>query len=742
MSVERTVRALLAGCIAWSVVAPASLIAQTSAPTTVASAASSRAATDVANRVWAQALAGNGDAALDVVRSLPAESADPTLVHLKTLPDQYDLHLVKQAQARDERLATLQKELDEQLAKPQSATTLSEALKTTVEWYMLSLDKSKVLSDPRIEKLVAAADTSAKAAEAEGDWLTANELFVRLSLLFDEQGRYRDDVKRLGHRLSMLRLFVPQRFWEMRNQQRIASGKDPLPPYNALGEDYAEKLKGVSLSLVETAINRAAEQHVDRARIGRRDLLIGGLEFVRTMVTTTDLNPVFPGLADAQARTRMVAYLDDKINDLSTNAARYSRYEVPKLITDLLTVNSETVRLPETAVLREFGDGAMSRLDDFSAIIWPDDLARFERMYQGKLKGIGVQIQMDEATQLIKVVTPLEGTPAQRAGIRAGDLIKKIDGQAALGLSLNQAVELITGREGTKVNITMERDGDEVDFNLVRAVIPIRSVKGWKRTNAREDKWDWFVDPENKIGYIRLLQFQEDTTNELNAAVREMKEQGVKALVLDMRFNPGGLLTQAVSVANFFIDHGTIVSTTGENASEEAVARLAKLKGLPLAVLVNEGSASASEIVSGALKYYADKGDIRAVLIGDRTYGKGSVQNVFDLSRNAQMKLTTQYYKLPSGAIIHRLPGAADWGVSPHVTCAMLPEQISQSLTLRQDADVMPIDENGNPAPGATAVDPSKLLTDGIDLQLEYALVLLQTQTASQPTDRQARLNN
>ncbi|MBX3387797.1 MAG: hypothetical protein KF768_14620, partial [Phycisphaeraceae bacterium] len=166
------------------------------------------------------------------------------------------------------------------------------------------------------------------------------------------------------------------------------------------------------------------------------------------------------------------------------------------------------------------------------------------------------------------------------------------------------------------------------------------------------------------------------------------------------------------------------------------------LKGIPVAVLINEGSASASEIVSGAIRHYADKGVIDAILIGERSFGKGSVQNVWPLSPNTMMKLTTQYYYLPDGNTIHRRPGESQWGVDPHLTVQMLPEQVSEALRLRQDADVVAIDEKSQVVEGTEKrPEPEKLITDSIDLQLQTALVILQTKTVAGETG-QARVNN
>ncbi len=696
---------------------------------------------DLSRQVWSDARSGRMEEAIKSLRALPEDSTDPSLVRLRSLPEMLEQNRAKQAEERAAKIAEAEESLAAELVKPETASTLSAALKHAVELHVLALpeDKDAILAQPRIRELIAKAEAAAHKAEAERDWLTANELFYRLSVLLDEKGAYADDLKRLGHRLNMIRLFVPERFYELRNQARINEGKDPLPPYNGLGEDYRQKLAGVTTQMVLTAIDRAATYHVDHNTKGHRDLLIGGLDSVRTMVTTTDLEPVFPKIADAGARQKMLDFIDARKAELAARTGNLNRFDVIKVLEDLMRVNRTSVALPEAALLREFGDGAMAQLDEFTAIVWPDEVARFERMTQGKLKGVGIQIQLDEATQLIKVVTPLEGTPAQRAGVRGGDLIKKINGQSAAGLTLQQAVDLITGEPNTKVTITMERvvgkddEGKDVtrdiDFTLAREVIPLHSVKGWRRLGVKEDEWDWFIDPESKIGYIRLSQFQDDTTEELHQAIREMKAQGLEGLILDLRFNPGGLLTQAVSVANTFIPSGTIVSTTGDDRAEVARPRGAVLQGVPLAVLINEGAASASEIVAGAIKHYADKGDIQAIVIGERSYGKGSVQNVYGLTSNSLLKLTTQHYRLPDGTIIHRKQGQETWGVDPHVRLNMLPDQISEALLLRQNADVIEIDENNQRVEGAEPPpDPNRLITEGIDLQLQYALVLLQTQ--------------
>src|ERR1051326_3674711 len=281
-----------------------------------------------------------------------------------------------------------------------------------------------------------------------------------------------------------------------------------------------------------------------------------------------------------------------------------------------------------------------------------------------------------------------------RAGIRAGDLIKKVDGASTEGFSLDQAVDVITGPMDTEVTLTIEREikgengsksTEEKDYRLTRKDIPIITVKGWKRSGPREDAWDWFIDPQDHIGYVRLMQFSDKTDKDFDEAISQMKAQGLSGLILDLRYNPGGLLDQAVAITSRFVDreasthyNGMVVTThTKDNAlvqKEPITPGAARLAGVPVIVLINEGSASASEIVSGAIQDYAKSGEVKAMLMGARSYGKGSVQNVWQLSGNADaaVKVTTQYYHLPGGRMIHRLPGASAWGVEPQLKVDML----------------------------------------------------------------------
>lgn len=686
---------------------------------------------DWSRQIWSSAQSGDETRVDDLLGRLPEQSDVDDIRSLRASVDRLRMHAAARESHRAERRQEVETELTENLTEGK----LPEALVSAVELHELSDDKAAVLTDPRITALVDRAETEARDAELAGDWLDAHGLFFRLALLFDEDKRYEEDVIRMSKRLALLRKYAPERLHFLRNEQRIAEGEDELPPFNPLGEDWRERVAGVDEFMIRKSLNWADARHVERIPMAR--LIEGGLESVRTLVTTTDLAETFTGLADARAREEMLHKLDELIAEFELRQEA-DNLTLGRVISSLMGVNNRSVNLPRAVVLRTFGEGAIDGLDEFSAVIWPDEMERFMRSTTGRFQGVGIQISLDESLNL-EVVTPLEGTPAQRAGIRRGDLITKVDGESTLGISLIQAVDRITGDAGTPVTLTIERASEEKPFDvtLTRAEIPIYSVKGWVRNGPHEDDWDWFIDESNGVGYVRLTQFTESTTRDFDRAIREMQREGMRGLILDMRFNPGGLLSQAVSIANRFVDGGLIVSQhdgAGLRVDSQSARRgQATLADVPVVVLINDGSASASEIVAGALQDYAERGEIDAVIVGQRSFGKGSVQNIYDLgAAQALFKLTEHYYRLPNGRLIHRRDGDEDWGVEPDIEIRALPSELSDAIELRMEADILAIDEKGRVDPDAEAPpDPTRLLTDGLDPQLETALLLLQTRAVA-----------
>ena len=283
--------------------------------------------------------------------------------------------------------------------------------------------------------------------------------------------------------------------------------------------------------------------------------------------------------------------------------------------------------------------GMLSSLDPYSEFLSPKEYADLKSDTEGRFGGVGMEITIKDG--LVTVVSPLEDTPAWSAGIKAGDKIVKIDDTITRDYSLTDAVNLLRGNPDTKVKITVWRPKEKkmFEFEVTRALIKIEEIKNVRIINSG-------------IGYIRIVEFSEGTAGDLYQALQNLEEKGMQALVLDIRYNPGGLLESAVDVAEFFLEKDkTIVSTKGRTESQNIVfrsKRSSKYNGLPLAVLINEGSASGSEIVAGALQDHK-----KAIIIGEKSFGKGVVQTVIPLPDGSAVKLTTSQYFTPSGKNIN-----------------------------------------------------------------------------------------
>jgi len=351
-------------------------------------------------------------------------------------------------------------------------------------------------------------------------------------------------------------------------------------------------------------------------------------------------------------------------------------YELVRLVVDVLDeVDHKYVRPLDYETRRKLVEdmvnGGLERLDAHSSFINARDYKRFTLNSKGRFGGVGIEIQVDPFNGgQLTVASPMIDTPAYDAGVLPGDIIVKIDGKSTENMRVAEAIELITGEVGKKIVLTVLHDGDDepVDLEIKRAEIEVQSVLGDVRKAGHPKEWEYMLDAENKIGYIRVTTFGENTANELRAAIEELQKEGARGLVLDLRTNPGGLLRSAVDICRFFLAEGRIVSTKGRNQQEEtydAKPGAALLpKDFPIAVLVNRLSASASEIVAAALQDHK-----RAVVVGERSYGKGSVQNIIEMEgHTSALKLTTASYWRPSGKNIHRFPDMKEtdeWGVRP-----------------------------------------------------------------------------
>jgi carboxyl-terminal processing protease len=347
-------------------------------------------------------------------------------------------------------------------------------------------------------------------------------------------------------------------------------------------------------------------------------------------------------------------------------------YELQRLLVDTLDqVERNYVRPVDRRKLVEAAiKGALAELDPYSSYIGPDEMNRFRSAVESEFGGIGIRVMVD-AGGALRVISTFAGSPAHRAGIIAGDRIVEIEGQSTEHVGVDDAVRRLQGEVGTPVSLSVIHPGqsDKQPVKITREWIHVETVLGDHRNP--DGVWNFMLDPEQRIAYVSLTAFSRDTAGELRKVLAALEKEKIRGLVLDLRFNPGGLLNSAVDVCRLFISTGRIVSTAGRNSPERVweARKEGTFEGFRMAVLVNRYSASASEIVSACLQDHH-----RAVVVGERTWGKGSVQNVIELEHSDKnvarsvLKLTTAGYRRPNGKNIDRAPGAKagdEWGVSP-----------------------------------------------------------------------------
>ena len=359
------------------------------------------------------------------------------------------------------------------------------------------------------------------------------------------------------------------------------------------------------------------------------------------------------------------------LNILASSNYVYSKnsnilYEKIDLFSEVLEkIKQEYVNEVDQAEIMDSAiNGLLQSLDPYSAYMSPKSFEGMQTDTRGEFGGLGIEIGMESG--VVKVISPIDDTPAANAGIKSGDYIVRINSQQVQGKTLTEAVELMRGPVGSEIKFTVRRKKEKkaLEFKIKRAVIEIKSV------DAK------IIGDKNEIGYLRLKSFNENSDKQLFKKINNFeKKNKLTGYILDLRNNPGGLLTQAISITDFFLDDGEIVSTKGRKISETRKFFSKKgdgINGKPLIVITNNGSASASEIVSGALKDHK-----RAIILGVNTYGKGSVQSIVPLKNGGGLRLTISKYYLPSGKSI------SDVGVSPDIFV----EEIGKNFKINTDTD-------------------------------------------------------
>ncbi|MHA7812285.1 MAG: S41 family peptidase [Phycisphaerales bacterium] len=374
-------------------------------------------------------------------------------------------------------------------------------------------------------------------------------------------------------------------------------------------------------------------------------------------------------------------------------------------------------------------EGMLEELNDpYTTFVPRRDTEDFSKDLTGEYVGIGAEVQVRDGW--LTISSPLDGSPAWKAGVMADDRVVAIDGESTEGQTIDESIDRLTGEPNTTVTITVERGAETLEIDIVRDHIKVQAVKGFMREGG-DGEWMHLIDPSTGISYIRLTQFTPGCAQEVKDAIEHTRQElggDLNGLILDLRFNPGGLLDEAVEIADLFIEEGTIVSTKGR-MFDEAIDRATSegtITDLPLLVMVNGQSASASEVLSGAL---SDQG--RAVILGTRSFGKGSVQTVRPLESGAGvLKITEQYYYLPSGRLLHRRDDSTVWGVDP-TAGYFVPVTMDETLEMLRARREQEIIEHNEESEQIDLRDTQAVLDELSDPQLSAAVRVMQHRISS-----------
>jgi carboxyl-terminal processing protease len=538
--------------------------------------------------------------------------------------------------------------------------------------------KKQLLADPFVTKVIQEAVDRGARLETEGRWLDAYTSYYYLLQAIDPNNHgYTDHSDELLDRAGIAASFQDSPCESRKERYEGVDKQMLVRAMEALNLHYVNSIDYVLMAT--KAINRC-------------DLL------AQVLATTCAHGP------DPNDGNSLEPPAPEKMTAWSTGLAGlreetekpgqgFGKDQFLATLDKVLALNDATVQLPQQPLVAHFTEAALATLDPYTVMVWPRQVQDFEKIMTNEFTGIGIEITKPKG--LLTVASLLPDTPAYRSGLDAGDVIEKVDGVPTKDMSLTCAVKKITGPKGTTVALGVRRQGAQElqTMTLTRDRIIVPTIRGWERT--AEGKWLYMIDEAQKVGYVRITSFSGETAGDLEEVLRELEADGLKGLIMDLRFNTGGLLDSAVEVVDKFVSEGLIVRTQPKAnmiPSYEHAHRRGTHPDYPLVILINSGSASASEIVAGAL---ADPKHQRAILVGTRTHGKGSVQGITRYPGDgAQLKYTMAYYHLPSGQRVMsreevEKEGRKDWGVGPDVEVNLTSDELKKMVDVQRDNDVL-----------------------------------------------------
>lgn len=590
--------------------------------------------------------------------------------------------------------------------------------------------KRPLLKDPLLIQAVRKAKAKAAELEAEGQGLDAYTIcYSKLSRIYEDDKTYSVYANRLL------------------DEADIGTSLQGSP-CEACEERYA----GIKKQMFINAVDVLDSRYVNI--IDYRRMAIKGIErckLLAEVMSKLDADNEFK-ITNAQYAVWLGA-LERIVNEINQSQTEIGKDELVDVFNKVLAINEflrARAALPATLLIAQFAKGGLSALDPYTVIYWPSQAQAFEKAITNRFSGIGIKFSKKEG--LAKVVTVFPDTPAHKSGLQTGDIIMAVDGIETIDIPSDCLAKRITGPEDTKVTLRIRRFNDDTicDISLDRAKIVVPSVHGWQRTKT--GTWLYMIDDSSKIGYVRISSFGAKTSDDFESALCQLEGNGLRGLILDLRSNPGGLLSAAVEIADKFITEGLILRTqprfgmsTYMSAHKEGTHAVC-----PVVVLINPLTASASEILAGVLQ---DQKYKRAILVGQRSYGKGSVQSMTSYcGKGAQLKYTVAYYHLPSGRRVEsrgvmETLGRTDWGILPDVNVELYSNELQKTAKV-QKANESLVTIGNEDTPGGLNRYSNEETIDA-DPQLAIGLLVLKSKMIqsghelagiSQQSDRSSRL--
>ena len=628
---------------------------------------------------------GKFDAAGDLFKkdsNSSSEQFEDATRQLSQIVDEYDDINQQMIQQREETYAKKLADLDNLRteADVNDVNDITEVLASVAEVSELAdkHQREELFSNKFVKGVLQKAIDKATGFEAEGKWLEAYvNCYAWLVVIDPNNEGYSDYAQQIYDKAA------------------IAASLEDSPC-----ETTEERYDGVDKKIFIRTINYLDLHYVNR--IDYKEMAKKALERCRLLAEVMEFPPddfkilsenQKTGYGYKQSLSAWSVALEAMQDEVERDSVGMNKDRFLNLFEKILKLNETTVDLPGPLLIAHFSEAALSSLDSYTIIVWPRQVQEFEKLMTNEFSGIGIEISKPKGKLTVSSLLP--DTPAYKSGLDAGDVIEAVDGIETKDMTLTCAVRKITGPKGTKVKLTIKRPTVEGTHDIVitRGKIVVPTIRGWQRTDSGQ--WLYMIDPEDKIGYIRLTSFSAESSDDLERVLDELEDNGMKGLILDLRYNTGGLLESAIDVANKFIDKGMIVSRQSGFGRLPIYAE-AQERGThpdyPLVILVNSNSASASEIVAGAL---ADKAHKRAILVGTRTHGKGSVQGVTNsIGDGAQLKYTMAYYHLPSGQRVEsreevKKEGRSDWGVGPNIVVDLNSEELKKMIDVQRANDVL-----------------------------------------------------